>query len=252
MSPSGRQPAVNSPAYAVAATKPWNREIFDRKISTFPGSWSFFGQPEELTLPALERLSPRFVFFLHWSWKVPAEIFEAWECVVFHMTEVPYGRGGSPLQNLLERGHEDTRLSALRMEEEVDAGPVYLQRRLSLAGTAEQIYIRAAHLAAEMVREIVEEEPRPRPQTGSPLVFSRRKPHESRIPTLPDLERLYDFVRMLDAEGYPPAFLDHAGFRFELSRAALYHGRLEADVTIRSLDPKESPGKDPDDRATEE
>ncbi len=25
------------------------------------------------------------------------------ECVCFHMTDVPYGRGGSPLQNLIIR-----------------------------------------------------------------------------------------------------------------------------------------------------
>ncbi len=34
---------------------------------------------------------------------MPREIFENWACVVFHMTDLPYGRGGSPLQNLIVR-----------------------------------------------------------------------------------------------------------------------------------------------------
>ena len=73
-------------------------------------------------------LKPRYVFFPHWSWKVPDDILGATECVCFHMTDVPFGRGGSPLQNLIVRGHTETRVSALRMVSEPDAGPVYMKR----------------------------------------------------------------------------------------------------------------------------
>jgi len=45
---------------------------------------------------------------------------------------------------------------------------------------------------------------------------------------------------MLDAEGYPRAFIDHAGFRFEFSRAALYDGKVMADVTITGLEKSKS------------
>ena len=57
--------------------------------------------PEDLTPERLASLDPRYVFFLHWSWKIPAEIHTRFECVIFHMSDVPYGRGGSPLQNLI-------------------------------------------------------------------------------------------------------------------------------------------------------
>ncbi len=40
---------------------------------------------------------------------------------------------------------------------------------------------------------------------------------------------------MLDADGYPRAFLDHGGFRYTFARAALYDGRIVADVTITPL-----------------
>ncbi len=86
------------------------------------------------------------------------EILKEIECVCFHMTDVPYGRGGSPLQNLIVRGHRETRLTALRMTSELDAGPVYLKRNLSLEGGAEEIYLRASALSAEMIQQIVRDE----------------------------------------------------------------------------------------------
>jgi methionyl-tRNA formyltransferase len=54
---------------------------------------------------------------------------------------LPYGRGGSPLQNLIDLGHKDTFVSALKMTEELDAGAIYLKKPLSLEGLAEEIYM---------------------------------------------------------------------------------------------------------------
>ena len=185
-----------------------------------------------LTLDFVGKLSPRYIFFLHWSWRVPDEIVKRFECVCFHMTDVPFGRGGSPLQNLIVGGHRNSKLSALRMTEEFDAGPVYRKEPLSLEGGAEEIYLRAGRLSAKMIERIVREEMTPVPQEGKAVNFKRRTPPESEVGQFSSLEALYDFIRMLDAEGYPRAFLHHSGMRFELSRPALYDGRIVADVTI--------------------
>jgi methionyl-tRNA formyltransferase len=108
-----------------------------------------------------------------------------------------------------------------------------------LEGNAEEIYIRASYLSAQMIRRIIEGQPVPQPQVGAPVIFKRRKPHESRIPELPSLQALHDFIRMLDAEGYPQAFLEYAGFRYEFSRAGLYDGRILADVKITPIGKKD-------------
>jgi methionyl-tRNA formyltransferase len=225
-----------APHYMVAGCKPWNKSVFDEVISGYPGEWTYVGNPEGLKKDALIPIQPRYVFFLHWSWKVPPEIIKDYECVCFHMTDVPYGRGGSPLQNLIVQGHRHTRLSALCMVEDFDAGPVYLKKDLSLEGNAEEIYIRASYLSAQMIRQIIEKQPTPLPQTGEPVLFERRKPEESRIPELNNLQMLHDFIRMLDADGYPPAFIEYKGFRYEFNRASLYHGKIVADVNILPLD----------------
>lgn len=226
---------TNEGKYIVVGAKAWNRKVFDDVVVHYPGEWHFIGERKSLTVEAITAIDPRYIFFLHWSWKVPAEIFSNYECVCFHMTDVPYGRGGSPLQNLIVRGHRKTKLTALRMVEDFDAGPVYLKRELCLEGNAEEIYIRASYLSAKMIGYIIEEEPVPQSQEGKPTIFKRRKPHQSKIPSLSDMQDLYDFIRMLDAEGYPKAFLEHEGFCYEFSRVSFYDGRLVADVKITPL-----------------
>ena len=227
--------------YLVAGCKPWNRRVFDDILSKLDGQWRYVGGPGELSLETVREFGPRYIFFLHWSWKVPNEILEELECVCFHMTDVPYGRGGSPLQNLILRGHRMTKLTALRMTQEFDAGPVYLKRDLSLEGGAEQIYMRASLLSAGMIQEIIREQMPSVAQTGEIVNFKRRKPEDSQIASVESLEQLHDFIRMLDAEGYPRAFLTCAGFRYEFSRPALYDGRIVADVNItrQPREPKE-------------
>lgn len=230
-------------SYLVLGCKPWNRRLFDETLRLLPGRWTYLDSPKELTLDLVRKLAPRYIFFLHWSWKVPDEIVNRRECVCFHMTDVPFGRGGSPLQNLIVRGHRETKLSALRMTGEFDAGPVYLKQPLSLEGDAEEIYLRAGRLSVKMIERIVQEEMTPVPQEGKAVNFKRRTPPESEIGNCSSLESLYDFIRMLDAEGYPRAFLHHSGMRFELSRPALYDGRIVADVTITRGDAGKEPGK---------
>lgn len=223
--------------FVVCGCKSWNRKVFDEQIVKLPGAWHFVGRKEELTVEFLKKIQPRFVFFLHWSWKVPPAIFSAFECVVFHMTDVPYGRGGSPLQNLILRGHTTTKLSAIRMVGEMDAGPVYLKEPMSLAGAAQEILIRSSELAARMIERIIREEPEPRAQEGNPVLFARRKPEESRIPDYLSLRQTYDFIRMLDGEGYPPAFVESGGFRYAFRNAVLYDDHLQTQVTMTPIPP---------------
>ena len=48
-----------------------------------------------------------------------------------------------------------------------------------------------------------------------------------------ETEKLYDRIRMLDCDGYPPAFIETKDFRFEFSRASLRSEKeIFADVRI--------------------
>ncbi len=118
--------------YIVATVKPWNINTFERNRASLPGRWRLLTGKTELSMANLEALAPRYVFFPHWPWRVPSDILSAYECVCFHMTDLPFGRGGSPLQNLILSKHVTTKVTALRMTDEIDAGPIYLKRDLAL------------------------------------------------------------------------------------------------------------------------
>lgn len=225
-------------AYLVVGYKSWNREIFDKKIKKYPGKWFFITKPAELKEKKIKKLNPRYIFFLHWSWKVPENIIKNYECVCFHMTDVPYGRGGSPLQNLIIRGHKKTKLTALRMVEEFDAGPVYLKRPMPLRGSAEEIYRGASELAAKMILEIIRHKIIPRSQKGKIVIFKRRKSKQSEIPKCHDLKGLFDFIRMLDAPGYPKAFIKYKGFIFEFSNAKMSGNKILSNTEIKKYEEK--------------
>lgn len=218
--------------YIVASCKEWHRPSFERFAQSAAGSWRYVDSGEALAA-AVASASPRYIFFMHWNWQVPSEIFEKHECVCFHMTDVPYGRGGSPLQNLIAAGNMETMLSALRMERELDAGPVYAKRPMPLDGRAEEIYLRAGELCWEMICEIVASEPTPQPQQGEATVFRRRKPEQSVLLSDGTMAELYNHIRMLDAPGYPLAFIQYGSFRLEFSHAELVGDELQAHVVFR-------------------
>ncbi|MFA4876153.1 MAG: hypothetical protein WC586_01965 [Methanoregula sp.] len=222
--------------YVVVGSKKWNKRVFNEKISKFPGTWYFFDELNQLDDNLLNDIKPKYIFFLHWSSIVPDKLLENFECVCFHMTDVPYGRGGSPLQNLILSGHRKTKMTALKMTHELDAGPVYLKEELSLEGGAEEIYIRATLLSAEMIKKIIETDLSPAPQYGNVVKFKRRNPSQSKIPSSLSLCQHYDFIRMLDAEGYPHAFFEHNGFRYEFRRATLYDKQIISDVKITKIE----------------
>jgi methionyl-tRNA formyltransferase len=127
-------------------------------------------------------------------------------------------------------------LTALRMTNELDGGPVYLKRPLSLEGCAKEIFSRASDLIVQMIDELVVNEPKPVMQEGKPTVFARRKPSQSELPTAVTPEGLYDHIRMLDAPGYPNAFLQHGAWRASFTDARLSGNIVEARVRFENLE----------------
>lgn len=222
--------------YVLATSRSWNEAMAGRLSQRCNARFDLITGKAELTAANLNQLKPRYLFFPHWSYMIPATIYDEFECVIFHMTDLPFGRGGSPLQNLISRGIEETKITALRCVGDVDAGPIYMKRPLSLRGSAEEIFLRAGSIIEDMICELVETEPQPVDQVGEPTFFKRRREEQSKIEAVDDLNELYDHIRMLDADGYPHAFVEAGGFRFEFKRASLKHASVQAEVTISKVD----------------
>ncbi|TRZ68766.1 MAG: methionyl-tRNA formyltransferase [Comamonadaceae bacterium] len=222
----------------MASSKSWNQDLANALHARTGKVFHQLFDSASISVEYLEKINSRYVFFPHWSHRIPKEVLDRFECIVFHMTDLPFGRGGSPLQNLIARGIYETKISALKCVEEIDAGPIYLKRPLSLHGAAEEIYLRASKIIEEMIVEIIDASPVPYAQTGDPVFFQRRKPEQGNLLEVKSLEELFDLIRMLDAEGYPHAFININGKRLEFSRAKLSRDGILADVRITMTDEK--------------
>ena len=218
----------------VLSSRPWNTNLVDRLANRLDRTVKSITVPARLTPEVVAKIEPQWIFVPHWSHWIPDAIWSEWPTVIFHMTDLPYGRGGSPLQNLIQRGHQSTMLTALRCGAGLDTGDVYLKEPLSLHGSAEEIFLRTDALIETMIERIVRDEPNAIPQTGDPVLFSRRTPAQSNLSYCRegDMPSWYDQIRMLDAEGYPHAFLEVHGMRLEFRRVSQRSDGLHADVKI--------------------
>lgn len=221
-----------SSKFLIASNRPWTKGIGERLSKKLSLSFDEAGNQEEFLRLVDENKYAR-IFVPFWSHIIPLNVLNENECIIFHMTDLPFGRGGSPLQNLIARGIYSSKVCAVRATEILDAGDVYLRREISLEGRAEKIYMEAARLIEEMIEEIITKNPKPVPQVGDPVTFKRRKSNESDLKNLGTLTEVYDYIRMLDAPGYPKAFLETDKLLFEFSHASKSTESIEAKVTIR-------------------
>ena len=207
----------------IATTKSWNVENTLKLRGGYSDEYEILliTDNADLNYKTISEFNPKYIFFPHWSWIIPDEIYNNYECVVFHITDLPYGRGGSPLQNLIVRKIYTTKISALKVEKDLDAGKIYLKNDFYIGlGSAEEIFINASSIIfSEMIPFILDNNPRPQEQKGKPVFFKRRKPEESDMVQMDylTLQEMYDFIRMWDAEGYPKSFIKLGKYKIEFS-----------------------------------
>ena len=217
--------------FVVDTLKSWNIENFNKLKNNFTNhTFYMITENHEFTRNKLEIINPDMIFLPHWSFIIKEDIYNKFKCVVFHMTDLPFGRGGSPLQNLLVRGIYNTKISAISVDGGLDTGDIYIKEPVDIStGSAEDIYRRISEIIfSKMIPRLISEEIIPVKQNGEIISFKRRKPEQSEIPSgLCDRE-IYDYIRMLDAEGYPKAFIKQNDKKIFFTSAELEDGRVKA------------------------
>ena len=144
--------------YLFLSEKPWHESIYNYLSKREDESWFRILRKEDFNEAVLQELQPEIIFIPHWSYIIPESIWKNFTCIVFHMTDLPYGRGGSPLQNLIARGHRETMISAIKVDIGIDTGDVYCKSHLSLEGTAHEIFMRSTPIIADMIEKIIDEQ----------------------------------------------------------------------------------------------
>ena len=220
--------------YIIATIKDWNINQYNRSIYKKHKNWYLVTDAKKLTTKYIKSIKPKYIFFPHWSKKVNSKIINNYECIGFHETDLPYGRGGSPIQNMIIRNYKKTVISAIKLTDELDAGPIYLKKTLKLDGNAQEIYERTSKKVFKMINIIIKKKIMPVAQKGKVVKFKRRKPKQSNLSKkTKTLKELYNHIRMLDAKTYPTAFIKHGNLRIEFKKAKINNKSIKANVSIK-------------------
>ena len=204
--------------YIIASTQNWFMDV-DQNSYYKSDDFLIVKTNEDLQKILLKNSKPEYIFFIHWNSIVSKEIFNNFECIVFHIAPLPYGRGGSPIQNLILEGFKEAPLNALKMSEELDGGPIYASETISLSGSINDILKRAAITVKKFIKLIIEEDLHPKTQVGEPFYFKRLTKSDNEIKDKDNLDVIYDKIRMVDGLDYPRAFINLGEHLIEFTEA---------------------------------
>ena len=107
---------------------------------------------------------------------------------------------------------------------------------LTLDGTAREILDRASTVIQQMIIKIVKGPVEFKDQLGDVVSFKRRVSDDGDLSHLETTNQIYDFIRMLDADNYPSAFIEIENFRLEFTSAKNDDGDVEAVVKFLRRD----------------
>lgn len=222
----------------IATIKKWNIDNYFKLKKELENDYNLYliTNKEELNYENINKLNPQYIFFPHWSWIIPSEIYENYECILFHMTDLPYGRGGSPLQNLIINKIYNTKISAIKVSKDLDEGDIYLKEDFDISkGSAKEILENSSNIIfKKLIPNIISQNILPKKQDGEVVIFKRRTPEQSNINSLNEfnVNNLYDFIRMLDAPSYPKAYIKLDNIKIEFSKVILKNGKLEGKFEV--------------------
>ena len=185
----------------------------------------------------IDNIKPNWVFFFHWSDFVSKEIYKIYKCAVIHTGNLPKGRGGSPIQNQILEGINNTKVNIIEMTDPMDSGGVYCSESITLQGNLTDIWLSIAETSYKLIKYCVINNPTPTPQKGKSQVYKRIKNNEIEFDKSKNISYLYDQIRMVDDNSYPNPYFDINGYRLEFSRAKLENNQIITDVKIKRRQP---------------
>ena len=130
--------------------------------------------------------------------------------LVIHASDLPQGRGWSPMIWDVLAGADQICVSLLNAEDEVDSGAIWQKRRFSLDGTELLAELNAKLFEIEL--ELMDwalvscDQTQPEPQTGEPTFYPKRTPEAQEIDPLVPLADSFDLIRIADPERFPAYF----------------------------------------------
>lgn len=139
--------------------------------------------------------------------------------LIVHGSDLPKGRGFSPLTWLTLQGETVIPMCLLDAVEGADEGPVVYRDSVSFEGHElidEMRFVLGRKTVDLCTRFLADKsEPAGVPQQGEPSYFGRRRPADSMLDPNRTIADQFNLLRTVDNANYP-AFFDHRGHRYRL------------------------------------
>tara|TARA_B100000787_G_C16148473_1_gene275420 strand:- start:431 stop:1111 length:681 start_codon:yes stop_codon:yes gene_type:complete len=219
----------------IASSKKWFFEIENVKKFIKKNNFIILKNKNQITLKYLNKIKPNFIFFPHWSYKINQNIIKKYNCICFHAAPLPFGRGGSPIQNMILKKFKKSPVCAIQMTNEIDSGPIYLKKMISLSGNLEDIFIRISFAIIQMIKIIIKKRITPKKQIGKVFKFERIKKKQSEIKKEKNINEIFDKIRMLSAEEYPNAYIKINNFKIFFTKPIKRNNSISCNAEILKI-----------------
>lgn len=127
--------------------------------------------------------------------------------IVVHASDLPKGKGFSPMQWQIIEGKDDIILTLFEVVEEVDAGPYYLKSQLIFNGTElyDELRRKLAIKIIEMCSIYVDNYylVTPNDQTGTETFYRKRTLEDDQVDPSKSIEEQFNHFRIADNENFP-------------------------------------------------
>lgn len=174
-----------------------------------------------IALSTREATGGDYLFLISCKHIVPAEVRSQYHhALVIHASDLPKGRGWSPIAWTILAGEHRVTVTLLEAEDKVDSGAIWAQRQFELGGheLLPEINRRLFDIELELMEHAIDhgEAIVPEAQTTDGIsYYARRTPNDSRLDPEKSIAEQFDLMRTCDDARYP-AFFDYRGHRYEL------------------------------------
>lgn len=175
----------------------------------------------ELVTKIAELSGGDLLFLISCSEIIPTRIRERYRTsLVVHASDLPFGRGWSPLIWQILEGRSRIAVSLLEAADPVDSGPVWQKLWLQFDGTELYDELNHALFAAELelmdfaVANIGIVKPWPQEVEGASW-YPRRRPEDSKLDPRRSLAEQFDLLRVSDPNRYP-AYFEYRGESYNI------------------------------------
>lgn len=164
-------------------------------------------QPEKITevIPELRQITPDIIIVIAYAQIIPKELLEIpkYGCINVHGSLLPNYRGASCIQAAILNGSVITGLTIMKMDENLDTGPILAQKEITIEpdDTSGTIYKKLSLLAPEFlidtIVKYIKKEIEPVEQSGISTYAKKLTKESGRIDWHKDATYIERFIRAM-------------------------------------------------------